>query len=131
MTDFSRQPKGQPTGGQFAAVDRPDCDTSLTQPVPREWQPDVDKDVIIAAETEPWLQRDNGEEIDLTEYDLDTLLPQLNDCDGCAGTGVFAPVNTNHGINRCDQCQAFPGDLEAAAAVAQVIGGHVYFEPDA
>jgi hypothetical protein len=53
-------------------------------------------------------------------------------CVECGGTGVFGPLAHNENIERCDDCCRFPGDLEAAGWVRDLIGGHVrfYFEAD-
>ena len=43
-----------------------------------------------------------------------------NDCDTCAGCllrGVIEAMDTPEGVQRCDECDLYPGDLEAAAAL--------------
>lgn len=46
-------------------------------------------------------------------------------CDTCDGSGVITGMDTPCGIQRCDFCDKFPGDLEAALDVAQRRGDHV------
>lgn len=43
--------------------------------------------------------------------------------DGDLIPGVAAPMNTVHGIQRCDLCQLYPDDDSAAAALATFVAG--------
>jgi hypothetical protein len=48
-------------------------------------------------------------------------------CGECRG-GFFAPTNngpTDQGVERCDICRKYPGDLHAALALAKMIGPHI------
>jgi len=75
--------------------------------------------VMLAPETDPWLQRD----YDGSVVELDRLMkhvPRGPVCGECAG-GWFAPTGngpTEHGIERCDECDLYPSDLDAAVALA-------------
>lgn len=49
-------------------------------------------------------------------------------CDGCATSlipGTRDQSNTNEGIERCDMCELFEDDLDAALALAKGVGGAV------
>lgn len=91
--------------------------------------------VLIADRTNPWIEVD-GEPVDWERWSLANL--DKLDFDGCeegcgaGGTplaGVIAPMDTVIGVQRCDTCDVFPGDLEAAQALAATVGGVVMFEP--
>ena len=82
--------------------------------------------VLIASDTNPWVEV-AGEPVDWTTSTLPeaacpcgehpTVLP-----------GVIAPIDTEEGINRCDAALLFDGDLDAALALARLVGGVVKFE---
>ena len=88
--------------------------------------------VLIADQTDPWLQHPDGTEVDLLPHLADlTPGPCEEDCAG----GFFAPTSNgpaDQGIERCDACNVYEGDLEAAAALAALIGPEitVWFEVD-
>lgn len=73
---------------------------------------------VIESETNPWIKGPDGIAI--------KFLPGFHNglCgEGIHwGPGVLAPMDTDEGIQRCDACDLFPGDLEAAAAVARIYG---------
>ena len=51
--------------------------------------------------------------------------PNPDGCDTCRWgilPGVLAPMDTIFGIQRCDECQIYPGDLAAARALADLLG---------
>lgn len=87
-----------------------------------------EEDAQIAFGTDVWLQTTDGAEVDLESLldgvslnDLEGMPSSLErwECETCAGVpmhGVFAPVNGN-GIERCDECDLYPGDFEAAVAL--------------
>lgn len=88
--------------------------------------------VMIADQTDPWLQRPDGSVV--------TLVPHLTPlepgpvCGECRG-GFFAPTDsgpTDQGIERCDECDLYLGDLDAALALAELIGPDitVWYEDD-
>jgi hypothetical protein len=81
--------------------------------------------VMIADQTDPWLQHPDGSEVDLLPH-LAALTPGPcgEDCSG----GFFAPTSNgpaDQGIERCDQCNIYAGDLDAAVALAALIGPDV------
>lgn len=87
--------------------------------------------VTLADCTDPWLQHPDGSVVALTEH-LAALTP--GECGECRG-GFFAPTDngpTEQGVERCDACDAYPGDLDAAVALAALIGPDitVWYEPD-
>lgn len=87
---------------------------------------------LIASGTNPWVVK--GKPIDWTSPDIAARTLEPNDCDGCAGSlipGVIAAMDTNEGIQRCDTCQRFAGDLFAAQALADLVGGEVWFTEEA
>ncbi|EPD84062.1 MULTISPECIES: hypothetical protein [Microbacterium] len=83
---------------------------------------DGSADVMIASRTNPWLQDSDGNGIDLTggratrseQSALD------GDCECFDGPvpGALVGMDSPEGIQRCDMCQRFDGDLAAAQAVA-------------
>lgn len=80
--------------------------------------------ILMAAETDPWLQHPDGTVVDLTPH-LRTMPP--GPCGECNG-GFHAPTGngpTEQGIERCDACDVHPGDLDAAAALAAAIGPQI------
>lgn len=91
--------------------------------------------VTLEDGTDPWLQRPDGTIFPLRQ--AVSLLP-VGDCGECPG-GLFAPTSngpTDQGIERCDQCPTFEGDLEAAVALATFVTTFmgldvtVWFQPD-
>ncbi len=74
----------------------------------------------IARHTNPWLQY-GDKPIDLLSMQA-IVRPRLvnhDDCDQCGNLlrGVIEAMDTDAGIQRCDQCQAYEGDLQAARAL--------------
>jgi hypothetical protein len=86
---------------------------------------------LIADQTNPWVEV-KGQPIDW--LDASPLPPRWDgECEDCRGfplPGVWAPMDTDEGIQRCDTCQVFEGDLAAAQALADLVGGVVMFELD-
>lgn len=85
---------------------------------------------LIASGTDPWVEVD-GKPVDWVAKNLPT--DPDNDCESCADmpiSGVIAPINTREGIERCDECKRFEGDLDAAFALAKLVGGAVKYETD-
>lgn len=73
---------------------------------------------LIESETNPWIKNPSGEAI--------KLLPGFLG-GGCGESihwtrGVLTSMDSDEGIQRCDACGIYPGDLEAAAAVAKIYG---------
>lgn len=87
-------------------------------------------DVCIADETDPWLEVDG---VPVT-WPRDGLRgAERNDCGQCAGEpvpGALTRMNSEVGIQRCDTCIRFAGDLDAALALAELVGGVVKFEQE-
>ena len=58
---------------------------------------------------------------------------QIEDhCDSCGEIldGVIEEMDSDAGIARCDQCRTYPGDLHAAQALADLVGGVVRYYAD-
>ncbi len=49
-------------------------------------------------------------------------------CTGSPVPGTLPAMDSPEGIQRCDECGVFEGDLEAAQALADTVGGVVMFE---
>lgn len=82
-------------------------------------------------ESDPWLETPDGEVVSLAPH-LATL--ERGACGDCRA-GFFAPTDngpTDQGVERCDECDTYDGDLEAALALAAVIGPDVtvWYEAD-
>ncbi|WIB65365.1 hypothetical protein [Curtobacterium sp. MCBD17_040] len=98
--------------------------------LPEEQQWDGSGNAVIARETDPWLRDANGQDINLARFSKHPV-------DGPCGErihaipGVLAPWNGN-GVERCDMCGLYEGDLEAATALAASIGPDVtvWYEPE-
>lgn len=96
----------------------------------RKWE---GEDAVIEFETAPWLQIGDA----LVDVGLATKhwdVAEGNPCSTCAGSkllGALFPHNGYFCIERCDECELYPGDLHAARAVAARIGEHVavWYEP--
>lgn len=55
------------------------------------------------------------------------MKPELTLC-GCGPLpGVLAPFNTPDGLQRCDECQSYDSDLDAALALAVWVRGEAKF----
>lgn len=89
---------------------------------------------VAAAElepgTDPWLERPDGTLVDLADHLA--RLPR-GECGDCRA-GFFAPTDngpTLQGVERCDECAVYDGDLSAASALAGLIGPDVIvrFQP--
>src|SRR4051812_24800105 len=76
--------------------------------------------VYIADDTDPWIEVDG---VPVT-WPRDGLSgAEGNDCAQCVGEpvpGVLTRRNSEVGIQRCDTCLRFGGDLEAAKALAEL-----------
>jgi hypothetical protein len=85
-------------------------------------------DQLIADGTNPWVEVDG---IPVDWLDASPLPPVWTDCETCSGTpmpGVIAPMDTAEGVQRCDICDLFDGDLSAANALARAVSGVTRFE---
>ena len=80
---------------------------------------------MIAGDTDPWLQTPDGEVVDLGPH-LAQLPPGPCE-DRCPGA-YFAPTGTGptyQGVERCDACDVYAGDFDAAMSLASHIGPDV------
>lgn len=87
------------------------------EPRPYAVQWDGSSDVMIASETNPWLEDADGDRIIWNTTDVE---PD-GDCE-CAASpvpGVLVGMDTPEGIQRCDACGRYESDLDAAAAAAE------------
>ena len=96
---------------------------------PRRYLTD-DEDVTLADGTDPWLQHPDGTVVDLMAHLA--RLP-VGQCEECRG-GLFAPTGngpTDQGVERCDACSQYVGDLHAATVLAELIGQgvSVWYQP--
>lgn len=132
------------SAGQFGEQEHsaPELELDDIRPAlePVQWTPEAEArgefaSVYIARETNPWLQVD-GQPVDLTGIDSGASV----DCDGCNDGGAYAGVilamDSADGIQMCDSCGKFEGDLEAAHHAAEVLtkatgrDHTVWFEPE-
>jgi hypothetical protein len=81
---------------------------------------------VIAGTTNPWIEEaDSDTALDLEQVALS--IGQLNNsgqcygCYNCILEGVIEAMDTPEGIQRCDNCDVFEGDLEAAQALADAL----------
>ena len=78
----------------------------------------------IATDSEPWLRDpETGEDVNLAAFEAAApRTPETVDvdceCEWSWFPGAFAPVNSDYGIQACDSCDTYEGDLETAAAIA-------------
>lgn len=82
---------------------------------------------LIESDTNPWVEV-NGWVVDWSTYDGPRAECPCGDEHDAPIPGVIAPIDTAEGINRCDAAGVFPGDLDAALALARLVGGVVKFE---
>ena len=82
---------------------------------------------LIADGTNPWVEV-AGEPVDWTVYHGPRAECPCGDGHDVPVPGVIAPIDTADGVNRCDAAQLFDGDLDAALALARLVGGVVKFE---
>jgi hypothetical protein len=82
---------------------------------------------MIANQTNPWVEVD-GKPVIWSE----TGLPRVECPCGENGQVVLASVldgmDSPEGIQRCDACDIYEGDLDAALALANLVGGTVKYE---
>lgn len=85
-----------------------------------ETQWDGSATAVVESESDPWVKDPTG-----IAVSFPTPAPGERGACGELGhfiPGVIAPMNTAEGIERCDACGTFEGDLEAARAVAESLG---------
>ena len=106
--------------GRFGVQEHSTPELNLASADAVQWAPGS-KGVLIASGTNPWLQVD-GQPVDLME--IARADEYVEDCDGCRQdefAGIALAMDTPDGIQRCDQCGTFDGDLEAAQAAADAL----------
>lgn len=81
----------------------------------------------IASETNPWVEVD-GVPVDWTTVDLPRTPCPCDEEHDALVPGVIDAMDTNEGIQMCDSTDVFEGDLDAALALARLVGGVVKFE---
>jgi cytochrome b involved in lipid metabolism len=81
----------------------------------------------IADQTNPWVEI-NGEPYDWTKFIGPRLVDPCGEGFLVVVAGVLDAMDACEGVQRCDACQRFEGDLYAAAALAELVGGTVRFE---
>lgn len=79
---------------------------------------------VIESETDPWIRDAAGNDVDLAALIKSGVLVEREDrCgDWTIHPGVFAPVNTDYGVEMCDECDRFTCDLSATRALADALG---------
>lgn len=86
-------------------------------------------DVQIEDRTNPWIEVD-GVPVDWTTIDLPRIPCPCEDMGLVVLPGVLDGMDTPQGVQRCDGCDAYPGDLDAALALARLVGGVVKFSKE-
>lgn len=87
--------------------------------------------LILEDGTNPWIEVD-GLPVDwmvstLVEH---PALAERAECDNRCNAGVLLAMDTESGIQRCDECGTFDGDIEAAFFVAALVDGVVWVHDD-
>lgn len=83
--------------------------------------------VLIEDGTDPWIEVD-GVAVDWTASPLPRTPCPCSEGFDVIEPGVLDGMNTPHGVQRCDACRTYDGDLAAALALARRVGGVVKFE---
>jgi len=78
-------------------------------------------DAIIAFGTDVWLLDARGADVDAAAALQEHAAPAGNTCDGCRDCPVVGAIAMEHGIERCDLCETFSSDFDAAEAVAKLV----------
>lgn len=89
---------------------------------------------MIASDTNPWIEVD-GVPVDWTQAAHSPPVESRrtdNGCDSCGNflDGVIESMDTDLGVVRCDECSIYEGDIEAAWALALLVGGVVRYEQE-
>lgn len=91
----------------------------MSAPVAVEWAGPEDER-IIASETNPWLRIDGFGAANLLTLATDGTIPLDGACGGCYA-GAIPAMDSPTGVQRCDECDLLPGDLEAAEVLAVLL----------
>jgi len=85
--------------------------------------------VLIASDTNPWVEV-AGKPVDWTTSTLPRTPCPCDEDHLALAPGVIDAMDTDEGIQRCDAANVGDsfGDLDAALALAQLVGGVVKFE---
>lgn len=86
-------------------------------------------DVQIESDTDPWIEVD-GVAVDWSASTLPRVPCPCGEGFDVIEPGVLDSMNSVHGVQRCDACSTFDGDLNAALALARRVGGVVKFMAD-
>lgn len=84
------------------------------------------KGVMIAGYTNPWVEVD-GQPVDWSKTVLERRECPCEDWGTVLLPGVLDSMNSAYGVQRCDACGIHDGDLDAALALARLVGGVVHF----
>lgn len=82
--------------------------------------------VLIEEDTDPWVEV-NGEPVDWTSSTLPRVPCPCGENGEVVEPGVLDGMNSPHGVQRCDACSTYDGDLDAALALARRVGGVARF----
>lgn len=87
--------------------------------------------VLIEDGTDPWIEVD-GAPVDWTVPGWDRVrVPcPCGENGDVVEPGVLDGMNTPKGVQRCDACGTYDGDLDAALALARRVGGIVKFHTE-
>lgn len=86
-------------------------------------------DVMIADRTNPWVEVD-GVPVDWTKVDLPRHECPCGENGQVLLSGVLDAMDSETGVQRCDACSTYPGDLDAALGLAALVGGIVKFQKE-
>lgn len=84
---------------------------------------------LIESGTNPWVEVD-GQPVDWVASPLPRQPCPCGEMGRVILAGVLDGTDTPQGIQRCDICSTYVGDLEAALALAQLVGGTVKFHEE-
>lgn len=82
--------------------------------------------VLIEDQTNPWVEVD-GVPVDWTTTDRPRVQCPCDEMGQVVLAGVLDAMDTPAGVQRCDACGTYDGDLDAALALARLVGGVVKF----
>ena len=82
---------------------------------------------LIEDGTDPWVEVD-GTPVDWVASQLPRTSCPCGESGQVVLAGVLDGMNTPQGVQRCDSCDRYPGDLDAALALAQLVGGQVKYQ---
>lgn len=83
-------------------------------------------DVQIEGQRNPWVEVD-GTPVNWTASNLPRVPCPCGENGPVVLAGVLDSMDTDEGVQRCDTCLTYPGDLDAALALARLVGGVAKF----